>query len=62
MTSILRTGIISIVIAGLMLTGYWQIRSSEQARALEEMRVINAQLEQKVRDHEQMIANRATMS
>ncbi len=55
MTSILRTGIISIVLAGLILTGYWQIRSTEQARALEEMRVINAQLEQKVRDHEQMI-------
>lgn len=55
MKSILRTGIVSIVLAGLMLTGYWQIRMSDQTRANEELRILNTQLERRVRDHQEMI-------
>lgn len=51
----LRTGITSIILVGLALAGFWQVKRGEHERAIAKLEAVNADLAAKVKEHEAMI-------
>ena len=56
MIKVLRTSLLSLVLAGLTVAGYWHLRLDRQQQALEELRALNADMVQRLQEREAMIA------
>ncbi|MCZ6837315.1 MAG: hypothetical protein O7G85_16185 [Planctomycetota bacterium] len=55
MIAVIRTGITSIVLVALLMAGYWQVKTTEHSRAMAHLEAVNSELEQKVKDHKDMV-------
>lgn len=55
MSSFIRIFTVSTLLAGLVLIGYWQYRSDQQARAIRELQELNARMTQTLAQRQAMI-------
>ncbi len=55
LASILRTLIVSAVLASIVLLGFWRISSDQKQRAIDELTALNAELQMQITRREQMI-------